>query len=95
MTTNAIQCEILMTNLLTHFIMLLKQIIARRLHGALIVRTMAQIGIELKLRSLPHNVQHDSVTNISSHDSSKVNLDKSILENKQKNPSSKYYRPHS
>ena len=63
MTTNAIQCEILMTNLLTHFIMPLKQIIARRLYVAWIVRTMAQIGIESELRSLPHNMQDDSVTN--------------------------------
>ena len=63
MTTNAIQCEILMTNLLTQFIMPLKQIIARRLYVARIVRTMAQIGIERELRSLPNNMQHDSVTN--------------------------------
>ena len=45
---------------------------------------MAQIGIGRELRSLPHNMQHDSVTIISSNDSSKGNLDESILENTQK-----------
>ena len=45
---------------------------------------MVQIGIERELRSLPHNMQHDSVTNYFFKRLSKGNLDESILENKQK-----------